>query len=656
MRNAIWSCLLVILSSLRLPAMEAIPERREFPLATEISPCQDFHAYVCSKVEAAFQLRPDRSIHTFSFNDSRERILEQRKKFLVTLPQASHLSPRTEQIRTTFVSCLNPETRAESERQAVRDLRAVVNKWKDATTLAQGALTNLSLGQDSFIRIFSSTHTENPKLQDATLMVNLMRLPDQKYYQDAVLLTDYEKLLTRFFKTLGANEGDAARRAKAQVQLQKEFIQTYPIASVRADRWSEKHDHSQAEILASFPNLPLARLFRLFPEATRVNTPISESLVFLNAALLKKPLGIWRDTWLLGNVESWLDESAPEYATARFEFEKKYFGGPVQRPDRLERCTNLTAGLFPRELDAAMIDVLYPHFDEVKIQEIAKRVRESLVVQLDNNSWLSPAAKSEALKKMKTARLQLVQPHTDREWNFGPLRLYSETDFVQNLHHHREASWSHTLEELTQPTNQDAWGMSPLTVNASYSENDNKFILPLGILQYPFFDAQGDLTSNLGAVGAVIGHELGHGIDNHGAKFDSDGKLRAWMTPADLAEFQKRGQVLVGQFNKAGYDGNLTLGENVADFVGVTAAYHAAFPKEEGSNEEHKQFFVSYARNWCSVGRPDYMSLLKKVDPHAAGVARINQQVPQQEAFAKAFQCRPGDPMYLPPEQRVKIW
>ena len=179
----------------------------------------------------------------------------------------------------------------------------------------------------------------------------------------------------------------------------------------------------------------------------------------------------------------------------------------------------------------------------------------------------------------------------------------------------------------------------------------------MGILQAPFYDSKSAASSNIGAIGSVIGHELGHAIDDQGSEFDADGSQRAWMTKKDLENFRKRTTFLVAQFISIGRDGKLTLGENIGDLVGLTAAYDAAFPQEMKTTQtEKKDFFTAYARNWCVVLRPELEKLLTKTDPHAMGYARINEQVIHQHAFYEAFGYKKGDKMFLPPEKRIQVW
>lgn len=195
-----------------------------------------------------------------------------------------------------------------------------------------------------------------------------------------------------------------------------------------------------------------------------------------------------------------------------------------------------------------------------------------------------------------------------------------------------------------------------MTINAYYSPPDNKFVMPIGILQYPFFDNSLSDETNLGALGAVAGHELGHGIDDKGSRYDEKGRFREWMPPADLEEFKKRGENLAAQFNALGINGQLTMGENIGDLVGVTAAYRAAFPDDKGSLEAKKAFFLQFTRLWCNVIRPKFKEMLIKTNPHSPGDARGSQPLKNQVGFDEAYQCKAGDGMYLDPANRVHIW
>lgn len=641
-----------------VPSSE-IPAKREFPLNTDVNPCQDFHAYVCSKAEAAFKLRPDRSTHTFSFGDSRERLLESKKKFMSEIEKKKKLEPRTEQIRDYYMACMNERASAIAERKEVKDLVKAVSAIKDKKQLMAYSNENMPKALSSFFYVGAGPNQDDPHTYGLVVVSDFMRLQDHKYYENAELVKDYEGLLTEFFKEIyGAKitADQAKKKAQAQVELEKDFIKTFPVAAVRRQRWSEKRIQTQEEFVKKYPNLQAEIVFKAMPKTILVNTPIPESLEFVNANLDKYPLETWQDLYLLQNLDGVMDDGYKKYFDANFAFEKKYFGGPDKRSDRQERCTKSAMNTFMKELDAALIDQLFPNFDETQMMEMGTRIRDSILRGLAKNTWLSSDSKKAAEEKIRTAHLYLVKPHSDKEWDFHLIGKYSKTDKIANHHTYSGLRWEKMLKDIQGPVNVDSWGMGPLTVNAYYSESENKFVVPLGILQYPFYDPKAPLYQNIGAIGSVMGHELGHSIDDNGSKYDASGKLNQWMSMKDVAEFNKRSARLVEFFNKAGHDGALTLGENVADLVGLTFSYSAAFPDKKPTKEEQQNFFIAYARSWCTVTRPDFEKLMMKTDPHAMGWARINEQVKHQPAFAEAFSCKTGDAMNLPDKERVQIW
>lgn len=635
-----------------------IPEKREFPLNTKVNACDDFHKYVCSNVESSFKLRDDRSMHTFAFNDSSERLLEKKKSFMKTLDQEKDLNPRTSQIQDLYMSCMDTKGRAKQEKALVERTVAEIQAIKTPDEMIIENTKTLGRNFANLMALFSSANVSDPLKMDATVYSDLMLLPDHDYYDKPEVVKAYTQLLTDFFKTVLPKITDKEAKARAEniMAMQKDFVKVFPRPAIQRQRWAEKRFMSQADFAKKFPNLHPEIINAYMPKGTSVNVPLPEGLEFINDNLGKYDLQTWKDYLLVDALMDKLDEGYPKFFQKNFDMNKKYFGGPVKRSELQERCTNVATRYLPREMDAALIDKFFPNFDEKKVIDVAEKIRQSIIKGLEKNTWLSSESKKGAIEKIKKARLQLVKPHNEREWDFLPLRTYFANDYIQNLRTVLDARWEKQLKELREPANQDAWGMGPLTVNAYYNPSENKFVMPVGILQFPFYDAEGTLIENLGAVGAVVGHELGHGIDDQGARYDAKGRLNQWMSTKDVMEFNLRGQKMVDQFNKAGFDGRLTLGENVADNVGLTFAYQAAFPDGKASKEDQQKFFVSYGRVWCSVVRPDFATLLKKTDPHSAGYARINEQVKHQAAFAEAFSCKPGDKMVLPENERIHIW
>lgn len=635
-----------------------IPAKREFPINPEVNPCDNFHKYACSKAEASFKLRDDRSSHTFAFSDSDERLLEAKKQFFKNLPNEKKLDTRGQQLKDYYMACMNEAEGVKQEKEFITKLVSEIKKIKTPSEFVNYNIESLFNGGDSFFSFGGAPNKDNPKIYDVYLSSNIMNLPEHSYYEDKALMADYKNLIVDFFKIInpGQKQEDYQKKAEGIVKIELEFVKTYPKPAVRRQRWSEKREESQESMLKKYPNLHLEKILSKTPQNLMVTNSIPEGLEFLNKNLNAENLETFKDYYLYSMASDILDDSNQDYFKKVFGFSNKYLGGPAVRSDRQERCTQKVMYSFMLELDSVMLPRLFPNFPEEKVRAVASKIRDSIIKGMQRNTWLSAKAKEKAIAKIEKARLYLVKPQNDREWDLKPVKKYSSTKRLENRTLLKKSMMEKDLLDLKSEVNHDAWGMGPLMVNAYYDPTSNKFVLPIGILQYPFFDVSGSVIENLGAVGAVLAHELGHGIDDQGSKYDENGKLSQWMSMDDLKEFSRRGQRMIEQFNKAGHNGMLTLGENVADLVGLTFAYNAAFPDGNGSIEDKKKLFLSYARLWCNVSLPKQDENQLKTDPHALGWARINEQVKHQTGFAEAFSCKSGDKMTLSDKERIQIW
>ncbi|MGZ3726993.1 MAG: M13 family metallopeptidase [Pseudobdellovibrio sp.] len=635
-----------------------IPAKREFPLNEQVNPCEDFHEYVCSKAEAAFKLRDDRNRHTFSFNDSAERILEAKKTFFKEIGKEKNLTPRSQQIKDMYLACMDEKAGVKNEKTELKNLQKEVAQIKTTQDFAKLQIANIQKGTHNLVGFGVGSNQDHPEINDVFIGPHFMNLPQYSYYDNKELMAEYHNLAVDFFKITDPKmpAEKINERVDRMFKLEKAFVDVYPHPEVSRQRWSEKRQEPQADILKKYDKADLAELFAKFPKSTFIANYIPEGLEFYNKVLTSENLDALKDFYLFSFGRSFLDDSNPEYFKKTFDFNTKYLGGPIARPDRQERCTKSVMYTFVKELDQILTKKMFPNFPEDKFRTVASKIRESIISGIQKNNWLEPETKAKAVLKMQKAKLYLVQPQTPKEWDFVEVKKYSPTDRFANGRLYSKTVFQKDLKSLTEGANLEAWGMGPLTVNAYYDPSANKFVMPMGILQYPFFNPDGDLIENLGAVGAVIGHELGHGIDDQGAKYDETGKLHQWMTMKDLKEFSSRGSKMVEQFNKAGHNGSLTLGENIGDLVGLTFAYNAAFPDGKASPEDERKLYIAYGRLWCGVARPKAEEQLLKTDPHALGRARINEQVKHQKAFAEAFNCKKGDKLNLPDEERVKIW
>jgi putative endopeptidase len=636
-----------------VPSSE-IPLKREFPVNPDMNPCENFYAYTCSKVDESFKLREDRSIHTFSFSDSAERILESKKKYLKELLTDKNLTRRGKVLRTIYSACMNEEAQKKEEKLLVTNGLNELNAIKTNEEF-QKYLSEKIISKDfTFINIDNIANQDDPQWDDIYALADLQSLPERSYYDKPEVTKDLESLMVDFFKIVDPTNAEV--RARAVLNFEKDFTKTYPLPSEFRELISKKTEINRTDLLKKYPNFRLDSALQFVPNRTKIRNLTPDNFAFLNRALTERPLQELKDVYAFHSLSDEMDDAYPDFFNKRFEFTRKHLGGPNVRPDRQERCTKLVMSRFGREMDAELLPKMFPNFPQQKVIQLAEKIRASILKGIDKNQWLSLPAKAKALSKIKLARLQLVKPNRDEDWDFNPSGKYSESTPIENIRGLQLKLSKRMYQRLHQPRNRNLWGMSPLTINAYYSPSDNKFVLPIGILQYPFYDPSLPEQTNMAAVGMVIGHELGHAIDDKGSRYDETGRLKSWMSDVDVKTFHERGARLAEQFKKVKHDGELTLGENVADLVGLTFAFDAAFPNGQGDVAAKKDFFTQYGRLWCTVTRPKYMEMLLKTDSHARGEARVNEQVKHQPSFKEAYSCPEGSPMTLKSDEVVRIW
>lgn len=634
-----------------------IPDRRPFPLDPKVPACTNFYDHVCDGVISSFKLRDDRSTHTFAFNDSHERMLHAKKTYLKKLRTMKDLSPRAQQLQNVFNACIDEKAGKIEEPQWVQKEASTIQAIQTRDQFLQLVGDRIDSPETSFLSIDEIPNQDDPLQRDLLFDVGLMTLPERTYYDKADVMKDFETLVTDFFKTLKMD--NPTQRAASVVAFEKAFAQKYPLPEEFRELITQRRYVDRAAFAKSYPNLKTDAVLHKISKQAPFRDLMPETFAYLNQTLQTAPVETLKNVLAFHSIRGLMDDAYPDFFKKQFEFNRKHMGGPEKRPVREERCTMSMMRSFARELDAELLPVLFPDFSEAKVVALAEKVRSSLVSELQHNQWLSPEGKQGAIKKIKNATLLLVKPHTDDEWDFNPKAEYSPKTRIQNSRTLKTKLLEKSIREYGEKRNRTRWLMGPLTINAYYMSMDNVFVLPIGILQYPFYDPSLPDAANIAAIGSVIGHELGHSIDDKGSKFDESGKLHQWMTEKDLQEFQARGGRFVERFNRIGHNGTLTLGENIGDHVGITAAFQAAFgstPAADVKPQAMKEFFYQYGRSWCQVMRPKYREMLLKTDPHASGEARVNEQVRHLDAFPNAFGCKSGDAMYLEPKERIKVW
>ena len=636
-----------------------IPSKRKFPVNTAVSPCENFYEYTCSKVNASFKLPEDRSAHTFSFNDSSERILEFKKSYFKKLKSAEPENQKEKALKNYYLACMNKEARVKEEVAEVERVKKELAGIRSRRQMFDYFANKIISPDLSLFYSGPISNQDNPDYNDIYIDTGLMTLPEKSYYEKEDLVAELKAIMVMFFKEVGVSNPEKA--ARDVYEFEHGLAQIYPTPLEFRDLVSSRTGITRRQIERRYPNLKLSTFLKEVPKSTHIRNFIPASMKYINEKLSSLSIDQWKNIYLYFAVKGYMDDAYPELFKKRFDFSHKFLGGSPKRADRHERCTKRVMYTFSKEVDFILLPRMFPDFPQEKFVKLAERIRKSIVASLNENTWLSERGRKEAIRKITTAKLQLVKPLNDEEWYFNPVAEYSPETPIANAKKLGLLKFKRTLGELGKPVSKKRWGFGPLTVNAYYSPPYNKFVLPIAILQYPFYDPSLSDAANLAAIGTVIGHELGHGIDDKGSKYDSAGKLRNWMSKKDRKNLAKISQPLIDQFEKIGHNGKLTLGENIGDLVGLTAAYEAAFSLEQRRSgnipqDLHQAFFLQYGRAWCEVERPATTQRRLKTDPHSLGFARVNEQVKHQPGFQQAFNCKDSDPMVLSKDQRVRIW
>jgi putative endopeptidase len=314
------------------------------------------------------------------------------------------------------------------------------------------------------------------------------------------------------------------------------------------------------------------------------------------------------------------------------------------------------------------VEAKFPPEAKAKAEKMIANVIKAFQNRIQVLDWMSDETKAKAVEKLDKFTVKIAYPD---EWeDYSALQIKEGNSYAENMLAVSQWSLNKNISEIGQPVDKSEWGMPPQTVNAYFNPLNNEIVFPAAILQPPFYNYTADEAVNYGGIGAVIGHEISHAFDDSGARFDGDGNVNNWWTDTDLIEFEKRGNALAEQYSaiqvmdSVYINGKFTLGENIGDLGGVLGAYDGLqlFFDANGRPEDidgftaEQRFFMSWATVWRTLTREDALRRQIKTDPHSPGIQRATQPLKNIDAFYKAFNIKEGDKMYLPEDQRVRIW
>ena len=554
---------------------------------------------------------------------------------------------------------LEPELARIAEIKSVADLQAEAERLQSRGV---GALFRFGSNQDAK----DSTRVIGGAFQGG------LGLPEREYYlkeddRSKQLRETYTKHVAKMFELLGDPADKSAAEAATILKIETALATASMKNTDLRDPDKTYHKMMLADLKTLTPNFSWEAYFKAaeHPELKEINVGQPDFFKALDAQLAATPMGDWKTylRWHLVNAAA--PGLSEKFVAEDFDFRGKTLTGAKEIQPRWKRCVQATDRALGEALGQIYVQKYFPPDAKARALEMVHNLIAALRDDLQTLPWMGSDTRTQATAKLEAFAVKIG--YTEKWRDYSALKI-DRTSFAENQLRGAEFDFARRLNKIGKPVDRTEWGMTPPTVNAYNNSSMNEIVFPAGILQPPFYDPQADDAVNYGGMGAVIGHEITHGFDDHGSKFDGQGNLKDWWSPEDLKNFKARAACVSDQFDAYVVDGDLhengklVLGESIADLGGLTIAY-AAYEKsiagkprpldKDGFTPEQR-FFLGWAQVWGANERIEYARLMANTNPHPLPRFRGNGPLSNMAEFAKAFGCKKGESMVR--EQACKIW
>ncbi len=640
-------------------------------------PCNDFYAYACSKWQARNPIPADQSSWgTFNVLHENTRVVlhDILEKYSATSAKRGSLSPVEKQIGDYYGACMN-EPRI--EKLGIKPLQPEFKRiaaLKSKPALAAEVIRLHRMGVNVMFRFGSGQDFKDSTQQIARAGSGGLGLPDRDYYfkedeKSKLIREQYVAHVTNVFGLLGQKPDQAAASAKAIMAIET------GLAKGTLDRVSRRDPNKTYHPMAGTDLAKLTPAFAFDRYLTQIGAPntdkmnVSEPEFFknLNSVLDATSLDDWK-TYLRWHLVVSANNYLPKrFQDENFDFFGKKLRGAKEQQARWKRCVDGVDGDLGEALGQKYVEAAFGADGKERMLKLVHALEVALNQDIQSLPWMTDVTKKRALEKLAAIDNKIGYPDQYRDYS---KIVVARNDAFGNNFRANEVEFQRQLSKIGQPVDKREWGMTPPTVNAYYSSSLNNINFPAGILQPPFFDKGADDALNFGGIGVVIGHELTHGFDDQGRKFDAKGNLNDWWTADDNREFEKRAACVADQYSSypatpdVKLNGRLTLGENAADNGGMRVAYmalHSLLAENPGKDSEaidgltpDQRFFLGFANIWCQNITEQTARLYAQTDPHSPGRWRVNGTVSNFPEFGQAFHCKPGSAMV--PANACRVW
>lgn len=640
--------------------------------AHDIRPADDLYRHVNGEWLRTAVIPPDRAVDG-GFYMLRDRSEENVRDIILESSMNPDATPIARKIGDLYASFMDE---ARIEAAGVQPISADISSIDAITTFEQfisvfGRLQRFGVGGP--FHPFVDNDDRQPDQYIVNIWQGGLGLPDESYYKDAEhedIRIKYREHITAMLSLAGID--DALQKAE----------RIYALENALAEHHWDRVKCREADL--TYNKLSMAELAELAPEfpwthyLAAVGAPGSafahvivrqpSFLQGMSAVLKAFPLADWK-MWLTWHL---ISDAAPllsrKFVEQNFAFYGTTLSGTPELRERWKRGVGLVEGAMGEAVGEVYVAKHFPPAAKERMEELVANLIEAYRQSISNLQWMGEATRAKALEKLTKFTPKIGYPERFRDYSALTI---DPDDVVGNARRAAEFEWNRNLKKLEGPVDRTEWFMTPQTVNAYYNPGMNEIVFPAAILQPPFFDMDADDAANYGGIGAVIGHEIGHGFDDQGSKFDGDGNLENWWTESDRSEFEKLTSKLIAQYDALSpeetpgsfVNGAFTIGENIGDLGGIGIAYKAYLLSLKGAEPAvidgltgAQRFFYGWAQVWRTKIRPEEALRRLTIDPHSPSEFRCNQVVRNVDEFHEAFNVTPEDALWLAPDERVKIW
>ena len=635
-------------------------------------PCDDFYQFAMGGWMKANPVPPAYSTWG-SFSQLLDKNQQNLRQILETAEKQQATAGSNEQkIGDFYASCMDTAAIDESGTKPIDAELAKIAAIKNGADLQSEAARLQEEGVGVLFRFGANQDAKDSTQVVGSAFQGGLGLPEREYYlkqddKSKTLRDAYVKHVARMFELLGDSGDVSSAEAATVLQIETTLAKASMKNTDLRDPEKTYHRMKMADLQALTPDFNWESYFRMLghPELKEINVGQPEFFKALDAQLTATPLADWKTYYRWHLVNSTASQLPQKFVDEEFEFRGKTLTGAKEIQPRWKRCTQATDRALGEALGQVYVQKYFPPEAKAHALVMVHNLISALHDDLQTLPWMSPETRAQATAKLEAFAVKIG--YTDKWRDYSALKI----DRVSYLTNQRRASsfeFQRRLSKIGKPVDRTEWGMTPPTVNAYNNSSMNEIVFPAGILQPPFYDPKADDAVNYGGMGAVIGHEITHGFDDHGSQFDGRGDLKNWWTQDDLKNFKERAACVQSQFDGYVVDGDLhengklVLGESIADLGGLAISY-AAYerslegkprpPDKDGFTPEQR-FFLGWAQVWGANDRPEYERLMANTNPHPLPRFRGNGPLSNMAEFAKAFGCKKGDPMVR--EQVCKIW